>query len=298
MTEPTQDQAAQRVTSVLIEALPYIQRFHGATMVIKYGGHAMVDKSLQMTFARDIVLLKLVGINPVVVHGGGPQIGALLEKLAIPTKFVGGMRVTDYATMNVVEMVLGGSVNQQIVNHINAQGGQAVGITGKDGRLIVASKMVLPKTTNRDTELVDIGHVGQVERVNGKVLNSLISDGFIPIVAPLGVGEDGTAYNINADLVAGKIAEFLTAEKLILMTDTPGILGPDGATITGLSPIQVDELIAQDVIKGGMLPKTRCAIEALAAGVGSATIIDGTVPHALLLEILTDAGIGTMIGAR
>ena len=266
-------------------------------MVIKYGGHAMVDKSLQTTFARDIVLLKLVGINPVVIHGGGPQIGALLEKLAIPTMFIDGMRVTDQATMNVVEMVLGGSVNQEIVNHINAQGGQAVGITGKDGKLILARKLVLPQTANPDTQATDIGHVGQVERVNGKVLNSLISEGFIPIVAPIGVGEDGTAYNINADLVAGKIAEFLTAEKLILMTDTPGILNPEGATIAELSPLEVDKLIAQDVIKGGMLPKTRCAIEALAAGVGSATIIDGTVPHALLLEILTDAGIGTMIGA-
>ena len=286
------------VARVLIEALPYIQRFHGATMVIKYGGHAMVDAHLKATFARDIVLLKLVGINPIIVHGGGPQIGNLLARLNIPTRFVGGMRVTDADTMNVVEMVLGGQVNQEVVNHINQQGGQAVGITGKDGRLIEASQLTLTEsqTETAAPEIIDIGHVGEVERVNGKVLDTLIDQGFIPVVAPIGVGSDGSAYNINADVVAGKIAEFLRAEKLILLTDTPGILDAEGNTLTGLNAEEIDALIGQGVIQGGMLPKARCALAAIQAGVNSAQIIDGTVPHALLLELLTDAGVGTMIG--
>ena len=287
------------VADVLIEALPYIQKFHGATMVIKYGGHAMVDEELKQTFARDIVLLKLVGINPVVVHGGGPQIGKLLERLNIPTRFVGGMRVTDSDTMNVVEMVLGGLVNQDIVSLINTQGGRAVGITGKDGKLISATKLAMrdPEKEAATSEIIDIGHVGEVEKVNGAVLDALVAQGFIPIVAPIGVGKDGEAYNINADIVAGKIAEFLHAEKLILLTDTPGILDADGNTLTGLTAAEVARLIEDDVIKGGMLPKTQCAIDAIKGGVASAQIIDGTVPHALLLEILTDAGVGTMIGA-
>ena len=288
-----------RAAEILTEALPYIQKFHGATMVIKYGGNAMVDESLKQTFARDIVLLKLVGINPLIVHGGGPQIGQLLEKLNIPTRFVGGMRVTDDDTMNVVEMVLGGLVNQDIVSLINTQGGKAVGVTGKDGKLISARKLEMhdPQTEAATSEIIDIGHVGEVKKVNGAVLDALMGQGFIPVVAPIGVGDDGEAYNINADIVAGKIAEFLGAEKLILLTDTPGILDAEGDTLTGLSAAQVDQLIKQGVIKGGMLPKTQCAIDAIKGGVNSAQIIDGTVPHALLLEILTDAGVGTMIGA-
>ena len=284
---------------ILIEALPYIQKFHGATMVIKYGGHAMVDEHLKQTFARDIVLLKLVGINPLIVHGGGPQIGQLLEKLNIPTRFVGGMRVTEDDTMNVVEMVLGGLVNQDIVSLINTQGGKAVGVTGKDGKLISARKLEMrdPETEAASSEIIDIGHVGEVQKVNGAVLDALMGQGFIPVVAPIGVGDDGEAYNINADIVAGKIAEFLGAEKLILLTDTPGILDADGDTLTGLTAREVDALIKQGVIKGGMLPKTQCAIDAINGGVNSTQIIDGTVPHALLLEILTDAGVGTMIGA-
>ena len=284
---------------ILIEALPYIQKFHGATMVIKYGGHAMVDEHLKQTFARDIVLLKLVGINPLIVHGGGPQIGQLLEKLNIPTRFVGGMRVTDDDTMNVVEMVLGGLVNQDIVSLINTQGGKAVGVTGKDGKLISALKLEMrdPETEAASSEIIDIGHVGEVQKVNGAVLDALMGQGFIPVVAPIGVGEDGEAYNINADIVAGKIAEFLGAEKLILLTDTPGILDADGDTLTGLTAKEVNALIEKGVIKGGMLPKTQCAIDAINGGVNSTQIIDGTVPHALLLEILTDAGVGTMIGA-
>jgi len=299
MKSQTVNQPTERVAEVLIEALPYIQKFHGATMVIKYGGNAMVDEQLKQTFARDIVLLKLVGINPVIVHGGGPQIGSLLEKLKIPTRFVGGMRVTDDDTMNVVEMVLGGLVNQDIVSLINTQGGRAVGVTGKDGKLISAKKLEMrdPEKDAATSEIIDIGHVGEVKQVNGEVLHTLVDQGFIPVVAPIGVGDDGEAYNINADLVAGKIAEFLGAEKLILLTDTPGILDADGNTLTGLNAAEVRELIASNVINAGMLPKTQCAIDAVNGGVNSAQIIDGTVPHALLLEILTDAGVGTMIGA-
>jgi len=292
-TPGTTDTAtANSVAEVITEALPYIQQFHGATMVIKYGGHAMVDEELKQTFARDIVLLKLVGINPLIVHG------ELLEKLNIPTQFVGGMRVTDDDTMNVVEMVLGGAVNQDIVSLINAQGGRAVGVTGKDGKLITASRLEMrdPSQAAATSEIIDIGHVGEVKKVNGAVLDALMGQGFIPVVAPIGVGEDGEAYNINADIVAGRIAEFLGAEKLILLTDTPGILNADGHTLNRLSPAEVAQLIKDNVIQGGMLPKTQCAVDAIEAGVNSVQIIDGTVPHALLLEILTDAGVGTMIG--
>jgi len=291
------EQDSRNVARVLTEALPYIQRFHGSTLVIKYGGNAMVDERLKNTFARDIVLLKLVGMNPIVVHGGGPQIGDLLSRLNIPTRFVRGMRVTDAQTMDVVEMVLGGLVNQEIVSLINKNGGRAVGITGKDGDLIRARKLTLDQDAPElnASEIIDIGHVGEVERVNPDILRTLIHENFIPIIAPIGVGEEGAAYNINADLVAGELAGTLKAEKLILLTNTAGILGADGSTLTGLSSAQVLELIDAGIIRDGMLPKTRCALDALADGVASVQIIDGTVPHALLLEIFTDAGCGTKI---
>jgi acetylglutamate kinase len=291
------EQDSRNVARVLTEALPYIQRFHGSTLVVKYGGNAMVDEQLKNTFARDIVLLKLVGMNPIVVHGGGPQIGDLLNRLSIPTRFVRGMRVTDAQTMDVVEMVLGGLVNQEIVSLINKNGGRAVGITGKDGDLIRARKLTLDQDAPElnASEIIDIGHVGEVERVDPDILRTLIHENFIPIIAPIGVGADGAAYNINADLVAGKVAGTLNAEKLILLTNTAGILGADGNTLTGLSGAEVLELIDAGVIRDGMLPKTRCALDALEDGVASVQIIDGTVPHALLLEIFTDAGCGTKI---
>jgi acetylglutamate kinase len=294
---PEMDQHSRNVANVLTEALPYIQRFHGSTLVVKYGGNAMVDESLKNTFARDIVLLKLVGLNPIVVHGGGPQIGELLQRLNIPTRFVNGMRVTDSQTMDVVEMVLGGLVNQDIVSIINRNGGRAVGITGKDGDLVRARKLSMEQVAPEMSapEILDIGHVGEVARVNPGILNTLIAENFIPVIAPIGVGEDGEAYNINADLVAGHIARTLNAEKLILLTNTPGILDQAGETLTRLSSRQVNELIGSGVISGGMLPKTRCALDALEDGVTSVQIIDGTVPHALLLEIFTDAGCGTKI---
>jgi len=288
---------ARNVASVLTEALPYIQRFHGTTLVIKYGGNAMVDETLKNTFARDIVLLKLVGLNPIVVHGGGPQIGDLLDRLNIPTRFVHGMRVTDEETMDVVEMVLGGLVNQDIVSIINQNGGRAVGITGKDGNLIRARKLTFSQTNPEMEvpEIIDIGHVGEVESVDVSVLNTLIGENFIPVIAPIGVGENGTSYNINADLVAGKLAEELAAEKLILLTNTPGILDADGNTVTQLSVQQAESLINGGTIKDGMLPKAQCAISALQNGVASVQIINGTVAHSLLLEVFTDAGIGTKI---
>ena len=282
---------------MLTEALPYIQRFHGTTLVVKYGGNAMVEEGLKNSFARDVVLMKLVGLNPIVVHGGGPQIGDLLKRLNIPTRFVNGMRVTDEQTMDVVEMVLGGLVNQDIVSLINANGGRAVGITGKDGDLIRARKLQVSQSGAEVTapEIIDIGHVGEVASVNPAILNTLIKENFIPVVAPIGVGPRGTSYNINADLVAGKIAEELRAEKLILLTNKPGILDADGSTIASLTPEEAHRLIASGVINEGMLPKTDCALSALAHGVASVQIIDGTVPHSLLLEVFTDAGIGTKI---
>ncbi len=285
------------IASVLTEALPYIRAFHGSTIVVKYGGAAMVEDHLKHTFARDIALMRLVGMNPVVVHGGGPQIGALLEKLKIPTRFVDGMRVTDAATMDVVEMVLGGQVNQEIVSLLNHQGGRAVGLTGKDGGLIRAHRLKLTRPGPELTapEIIDIGHVGEVEAINAAVLRTLIQAGFIPVIAPLGVGGQGESYNINADLVAGQVARALQAEKLILLTNTKGILGQDGATLPSLSSDEAHRRIADGSIVGGMLPKVRCALDALANGVGSAQIIDGTQAHALLLEIFTDAGIGTQI---
>ncbi|MFU8816610.1 MAG: acetylglutamate kinase [Pseudomonadales bacterium] len=291
------DKQARNIASVLTEALPYIQRYHGTTLVIKYGGNAMVDENLQNTFARDIVLLKLVGMNPVVVHGGGPQIGDLLKRLNIPSRFVDGLRVTDSQTMDVVEMVLGGLVNQEIVSLINNHGGPAVGITGKDGNLIRARKLTLtrPNAALAAPEIIDIGHVGEVSSVNVGIITSLTRDHFIPVIAPIGVGERGESYNINADLVAGRLAQALKAEKLILLTNRPGVLDAQGQTLTALSASQVEALVNDGTINEGMLPKTDCALEALRGGVGSVQIIDGTVPHSLLLEVFTDAGIGTKI---
>jgi len=293
-------QAAGNVAHVLTEALPYIQRFSGKTIVIKYGGNAMVDDQLKAGFARDVVLMKLVGINPVVVHGGGPQIGSLLERLGKQTEFVQGMRVTDSETMDVVEMVLGGLVNKDIVNLINRHGGSAVGLTGKDGDLIRARKLSLTRENPQAQapEIIDIGHVGEVQSIDASVVDMLVHGNFIPVVAPIGVGEDGHSYNINADLVAGKMAEVLHAEKLILLTNTSGLLDGDGKLLTGLSLETVDSLIADGTISGGMLPKIGCALDAVKAGVNSAHIIDGRVPHAVLVELFTDQGVGTLISRR
>ena len=289
--------AAMNVARVLSEALPYIQRFAGKTLVIKYGGNAMVDEALKSGFARDVVLMKLVGINPVIVHGGGPQIGKLLERLGKESRFVAGMRVTDSETMDIVEMVLGGQVNKQIVNLINQHGGAAVGLTGKDGGLIKARKMRFDKDApeNKTSEIVDIGHVGEVVSVNAAVVNMLVQGDFIPVIAPIGVDDSGASYNINADLVASKVAEVLKAEKLILLTNTGGVLDKQEKVVTGLSAADVDRLIRDGSIYGGMLPKVRCALEAVAAGVTSAHIIDGRVEHAVLLEIFTNEGVGTLI---
>jgi acetylglutamate kinase len=289
--------SALRIAQVLNEALPYIQRFTGKTVVVKFGGNAMVDEALQNSFARDIILMKVVGMNPVVVHGGGPQIGELLGKLGIESRFVDGMRVTDSETMDVVEMVLGGTVNKQIVNLINKNGGRAVGVTGKDGLLIRAKKLRVKGEAAglHASEIIDIGHVGEVENINTDVIEMLINSDFIPVIAPIGVGDDGASYNINADLVAGKIAEYLKAEKLMLLTNVAGLQDKKGAVLTGLSTLQVDGLIADGTIYGGMLPKIACALDAVKSGVNSAHIIDGRVPHAVLLEIFTDSGVGTLI---
>jgi acetylglutamate kinase len=288
---------AVNIAHVLTEALPYIQRFAGKTMVIKYGGNAMVDDALKNGFARDVVLMKAVGMNPVVVHGGGPQIGELLQKLGKESRFVQGMRVTDSETMDVVEMVLGGLVNKEIVNLINRHGGSAVGLTGKDGDLIRARKLLFTEEAPEMNapEIIDIGHVGEVASVDAAVVDMLVRGNFIPVLAPIGVGEDGQSYNINADLVAGKIAEVLGAEKLMLLTNTAGVLDRNNQTVTGISASDVERLIAEGAIYGGMLPKVRCALEAVAAGVRSAHIIDGRVEHAVLLEIFTDQGVGTLI---
>jgi acetylglutamate kinase len=293
-------EAAGNVAHVLSEALPYIQRFGGKTIVIKYGGNAMVDEDLKAGFARDVVLMKLVGINPVVVHGGGPQIGDLLKRLGKQSEFVQGMRVTDAETMDVVEMVLGGLVNKEIVNLINRHGGSAVGLTGKDGDLIRARKLNLTRANPEAQvpEIIDIGHVGEVESIDASVVDMLVHGNFIPVIAPIGVGEDGRSYNINADLVAGKMAEVLNAEKLILLTNTQGLLDKQHNLLTGLTLESVDELIADGTITGGMLPKIRCALDAVKAGVSAAHIIDGRVPHAVLVELFTDQGVGTLIRRR
>ncbi|MEH6515558.1 MAG: acetylglutamate kinase [Halioglobus sp.] len=292
--------SALNIAQVLTEALPYIQRFIGKTIVVKFGGNAMVDPKLHDSFARDVVLMKLVGMNPVIVHGGGPQIGSLLEKLNIQTEFIDGMRVTDSETMDVVEMVLGGSVNKEIVSSINRSGGKAIGVTGKDGQLIRARKLKVTRHSPElnASEIIDIGHVGEVEQIDTEVLDVIIGSNFIPVIAPIGVGRDGSTYNINADLVAGKIAQVMQAEKLMLLTNVPGLLDKDGKTLTGLATAQVDELIADGTISGGMLPKIGCALDAVKSGVASAHIIDGRVPHAVLLEVFTDDGIGTLISNR
>jgi acetylglutamate kinase len=291
---------AQTIAHVLIEALPYIRRFSGSTVVIKYGGNAMVDQPLKQGFARDVVLMKLVGVNPVVVHGGGPQIGSLLKRLGKASEFVQGMRVTDAETMDVVEMVLGGLVNKEIVTLINRHGGSAVGLTGKDGDLIRARKLLLRRDAPElaEPEIVDIGHVGEVESIDASVVHLLVKGDFIPVIAPIGVGEDGRSYNINADLVAGKVAEVLKAEKLLLLTNTAGLLDGEGRVISELDVGRVQELIRDGTIAGGMLPKIQCAVEAVQAGVGSAHIIDGRVEHAVMLDLFTDEGVGTLIRRR
>ena len=285
------------IARVLTEALPYLQRFAGKTFVIKYGGNAMESEELQNSFARDIVLLKAVGINPVVVHGGGPQIGQLLERLNIKTRFVDGMRVTDSETMDVVQMVLGGLVNKEIVNLINRNGGRAIGITGKDGDFIWAKKLQRHEDAAKagGREIVDIGHVGEVKAINTDILSMLENSDFIPVIAPIGVDKDGKSYNINADLVAGKVAEVLKAEKLVLLTNTCGVLDNDGHTLTGLNIDDVNGLIDDGTIHGGMLPKIQCALDAVSSGVKSTHIIDGRVTHAVLLESFTEQGVGTLI---
>lgn len=295
-----QKQAAPLIAEVLIEALPYIQRFKGKTVVVKFGGNAMVDEALKNSFARDIVLMKLVGLNPIVVHGGGPQIGQLLQRLGKTTGFVDGMRITDSETMDVVEMVLGGLVNKEIVNLINMNGGKAVGLTGKDGDFIRAKKINLKRSSLDDeaSEIIDLGHVGEVSSIDPAVVEMLGRSDFIPVIAPIGVGVDGYSYNINADLVAGKIAEVLKAEKLILLTNTAGILDKQGSLLTGLTVSDIDALIADGTISGGMIPKTRCATDALSGGVQSVHIIDGRVEHAVLLELFTDLGVGTLLLSR
>lgn len=281
--------STQLVAQILIEALPYIQRFHGKTIVIKYGGNAMIDDALKESFARDVVLMKVVGMNPVVVHGGGPQISGTLQRVGKSTEFIDGLRVTDSETMDVVEMVLGGLVNKEIVNLINSHGGKAVGLSGKDGDMIRARKFSSGKAD------VDYGHVGEVASINPAVVSTLEADRFIPVIAPIGAGEDGATYNINADSVAGALATVLQAEKLVLMTNTPGVLDKQGSLLTGLSGAQIADLKADGTIQGGMLPKVDCGLDAVSNGVKTSHIIDGRVNHALLLEVLTDKGVGTLI---
>ena len=288
---------AKEIAKVLSEALPYIQKFSGRTIVVKYGGNAMTDDTLKASFARDIVLMQVVGMRPIVVHGGGPQIGELLERLNIESKFIDGMRVTNEETMDVVEMVLGGQVNKEIVNLLNLAGGHAMGITGKDGRFIRARQLKIERKSPEleAPEIIDIGHVGQVESIDTRVLTMLTENKVIPVVAPIGAGPDGESYNINADLVAGKLAEVLKAEKLILLTNTAGVLDKDGRVVTGIVTEEAKALIDDGTISGGMLPKVGCALSAVNTGVNSAHIIDGRVPHSVLLEIFTDQGVGTQI---
>lgn len=296
---PLTQEAAADIARVLTEALPYIQRFQNSTVVVKFGGNAMIDEGLQSSFARDIVLMKLVGINPIVVHGGGPQIGDLLDRLGIKSEFIDGMRVTDEQTMDVVQMVLGGLVNKDIVSLIQTHGGKAIGLTGKDGELIRARRMTMTRSNTEleAPEIIDIGHVGEVERIDTAVIDLLVNSDFIPVIAPIGIGADGASYNINADVVAGKVAEALGAAKLILLTNTPGLLDKEGRVLTGLTAQRVQELIRDGTIHGGMLPKIIHALEAVENGVDSAHIIDGRVAHAVLLEIFTDTGVGTLITA-
>ncbi len=295
--KPMKPEQALNTAKVLSEALPYIQKFSGKTIVVKYGGNAMTEPTLKTSFARDIVLLKQVGLQPIVVHGGGPQIGALLEKLGKESKFVGGMRVTDQETMDVVEMVLGGKVNKEIVHLINQQGGKAIGMSGKDGDLIHAEQLLVeagdPEASA--SEIIDLGHVGSVTGINPAVLNTFIANDIIPVIAPIGVGEDGQTYNINADSVASSIASVMASEKLILLTNTAGVM-QDDELLTGLTPENIQALIKSGVINGGMIPKVNCAINAIQSGVHTAHIIDGRVEHAVLLELFTDEGVGTLIG--
>ncbi len=292
-TKPT----PQTKAGVLTEALPYIKRFHDRTIVVKYGGNAMTDENLKQCFARDVVLLKLVGMNPVVVHGGGPQIENLLSRVGKKGTFVQGMRVTDAETMDVVEMVLGGQVNKEIVNLINQQGGKAVGLTGKDGNFIRAKKLLIEDTQNLG-EMLDIGQVGEIISIDPSLIALLDSGDFIPVIAPIGVGSEGETYNINADVVAGKIAEVLKAEKLVMLTNTPGVLDKAGNLLTGITPREIDDMVADGTLSGGMLPKISSALDAARSGVKSVHIIDGRVEHALLLEILTDDGVGTLIKSK
>ncbi len=287
---------AKNIAKVLTESLPYIQKFTGRTVVVKYGGNAMVDEALKQSFARDIVLMKLVGINPIVVHGGGPQIGSLLERLNIESSFVDGLRVTDSQTMDVVEMVLGGLVNKEIVSLLNKSQGKAVGISGKDGNLIRAKKLKIRRDGSKlDVDTIDIGQVGEVVSINTEILDVMKDSDFIPVIAPIGTDINGASYNINADSVAGAIATVLGAEKLILLTNIAGVQDKKGNVLTGLSIKQVDMLIADKTIHTGMLPKVKCALSAVKKGVTSATIVDGRVEHAVLLEIFTDEGVGTLI---
>ena len=291
--------SAQQKAAILTEALPYIQRFRGKTIVIKYGGNAMIDERLKQDFARDVVLMKLVGMNPVVVHGGGPQIGETLTRMGVTSEFIAGMRVTDAQTMQVVEMVLGGQVNKEIVNLINQAGGRAVGLTGKDACLIRARKLLVrDRASANPDDLIDVGLVGEVERIEPNLIHLLEGQDMIPVIAPIGVGPEGETYNINADLVAGKLAETLKAEKFILMTNVAGLLDKSGTLMTGLSPERVEGLIGDGTIYGGMLPKISCCLSAVQHGVKTAHIIDGRVEHALLLEVFTDEGVGTLIGGE
>ncbi len=289
--------AAKNIANVLTEALPYIQQFTGCTIVVKYGGNAMTDEVLKNSFARDIVLMKLVGMNPVVVHGGGPQIGSLLTKLDIQSEFIDGIRVTDSKTMDVVEMVLGGLVNKEIVSLLNKNQGKAIGITGKDGNLIQATKL-LKKSATDDSKMLDMGQVGAIEKINREVLDVLKDSDFIPVIAPIGTDRFGNTYNINADTVAGEIAKVLGAEKLMLLTNIAGVMDKSGTVVTGLTTAQVDEMIADGTIYGGMLPKIECALDAVNNGVRSAHIIDGRVEHSVLLEIFTNTGVGTLISNK
>ncbi len=282
---------------ILAEALPYIKRFFDKTIVIKYGGNAMTDEHLKHCFAQDVVLLKLVGMNPVVVHGGGPQINEMLDKLGKKGEFIQGMRVTDAETMDVVEMVLGGQVNKEIVNLINRHGGKAVGLTGQDGNFIHAHKLLMEDLSD-PTKMIDVGQVGEITAIDPSIINFLDTGDFIPVVAPIGVGADNETYNINADVVAGKLAEILGAEKLILLTNTPGVLDKNGKLLTGLTPKNIDDLVADGTLSGGMLPKISSALDAARSGVKTVHIIDGRVEHALLLEVLTDEGVGTLIKAK
>ena len=291
---PLSPSSATDKAKILAEALPYIRRFHGKTIVIKYGGNAMIEENLKQGFARDVVLLKLVGMHPVIVHGGGPQINDMLKRVGKQGEFIQGMRVTDAETMDVVEMVLGGLVNKEIVNLINQQGGLAVGLTGKDGGFIRAKKMLIQDRERAD-QWLDIGQVGEIESIDPALIELLETRDFIPVIAPIGVGKNGESYNINADLVAGELARVINAEKLILLTNTPGVLDKDGNLLTGLTAAKVDELVADGTISGGMIPKIGSALEAVKRGVKSCHIIDGRVGHGLLLEVLTDEGVGTLI---